>query len=432
MKVVKISKDNAAETASRLRSSGSTDGKIRQVVKEIVEMVRKEGDQALIRLASQLDHVALDRDGLVTTRDEMRLAVQDVSPGLVAGLKTLRQRILGVERRLHRRLSLSLSMGDCRIDVRPVALESVGCYAPGGLASYPSTVMMLGLPGHVAGVERLVLATPPRSSDDDKRLIMAAAYLAGFHEILWVGGAQAIAALAYGTEKVRPVQKIVGPGNRYVLEAKRFVSSDVGIDFTAGPTELLVVTDSNSPHSQAVLELAAQAEHSPDTLVGALALDGESEAKLLATISGLLKELPENSAAKNSLGDNGFICTADSWKAARKFINTLAPEHLLIYARISGRRLREIRNAGVVSYGPASSSVFLDYFAGPSHVLPTEGMASIRGGLSVLDFVKLLPTVRPTRRGLKRALKSMQQLILAERLPLHLRALKEAAGLDTS
>ncbi len=430
MKVMLVSRNNAAETALQLRTRAAGDSEIKEIVREIVEDVRKEGDEALIRLASQIDRVDLSLEELLTEREEMKESLQHLPPDLILALKTLRRNILAFERRIFKRLSISLNINGYAVNFRPIPLESVGCYAPGGLASYPSTIMMLGVPGSLAGVERLVLATPPRRNEADKRLVMAAAYLAGFHQILWAGGAQAIAALAYGTQRLRRVMKILGPGNRFVLEAKLLVSKEVTVDFTAGPTELLVVTDSHSPHGQAALELLAQAEHSPDTLVGAITLDAESGEQLLSKLNELLEKLPEGSAAKKSIADNGFICAADSWEAAARFINTLAPEHILVYARVGWRNLRMIRNAGVVSYGPASSSVFLDYYAGPSHVLPTEGMASIRGGLTVLDYVKLLPVVKPTKPSLAKALKNMRPLILAEGLPLHLRALEGALGHD--
>lgn len=430
MRVIRVSSEDASETASLLRASVASQPEISMTVKRIVEDVRRGGDDVLIRLAEQLDGVSLRRDELVSDREEAREAFESLSAELATSLRNLRRRILSFERRLHRRLFLSLSLGGCRIDVVPVPLESVGCYSPGGVASYPSSVLMMGVPGQVAGVERLVLATPPKRREEDRRTILAAAYLAGFREIIWAGGAQAIAALAYGTGSIKRVSKIVGPGNRYVLEAKRIVSGDVAVDFTAGPTELLVVVDSSSPFRQVALEMAAQAEHSRDTLVGAIALDIESEAALQREITNLLNQLPEASNARISLENNGFLCSADSWEAARKFINALAPEHLLFYAKIRGRKLREIRGAGVVSYGPKASSVFLDYYAGPNHVLPTDGVASIRGGLSVLDFVKLLPMVRPSKSVLRRAYREIRRLVESEGLPLHLRALEEAARFD--
>ncbi|MEM0381367.1 MAG: histidinol dehydrogenase [Nitrososphaerota archaeon] len=428
MRVEKISGENAAEVARLLRARGSQTGKISESVMEIIESVRREGDHALLRLAEELDGVHMSRDELISTRQEAREAFENSPERLVSAMKSLRRRLLRVEKRLYRRLSLKIVDGACSVEIRPVAIESIGCYAPGGSASYPSTVLMMGVPGLVAGVERLVLATPPRKREEDRRTVLAASYLAGYREILWAGGAQAIAALAYGTESVRRVEKIVGPGNRYVLEAKLAVSRDVAVDFTAGPTELLVVLDHSAPARQVALEMAAQAEHSPDTLIGALALDQESEAAILESLSDLLKHLPEDSQARVSLQRNGFVCTADSWEAAVRFINNLAPEHLLLYAKSERGSIKDIRSAGVVSYGRHPSGVFLDYYAGPNHVLPTDGVASIRGGLSVLDYVKLLTTVRPTRAGLRRALRDMRELIMAEGLPLHLRALEEVVG----
>lgn len=427
MRVVRISRENAAEAAQLIRAQASPPPDIIEAVEEIVKAVRREGDDALIRLAEQFDGVHLSRDELVSTMEEAREAYEAAPSKLILAMKRLRQRLLTFEKRLYKRLVLNIGSEGTRIEIRPAPLESVGCYAPGGSASYPSTVLMMGVPGSIAGVRRLTLATPPRKNEQDRRTVLAASYIAGFSEVLWSGGAQAIAALAYGTATVRSVKKIIGPGNRYVLEAKRVVSRDVAVDFAAGPTELLVVVDSSTPFRQAALEMAAQAEHSPDTLVGALALDSESEAGILESLSDLLKELPHYSPASTSLRSRGFVCTADGWDAASRFIEALAPEHLLIYAETGRKRLRDIRSVGVVSYGRNASGVFLDYYAGPSHVLPTDGWASIRGGLTVLDYVKLLPTVRPSKIALRRAYREMRELILAEGLPLHLKALEEAA-----
>lgn len=427
MRVVRISRENAAEVAQFLRAQAAPPPNVIEAVEEIVKAVRREGDDALIRMAEQFDGVRLSRDELLSTREEAREAYESAPSQLILAIKRLKQRILTIEKRLYKRLELNIYSGGTRIEVRPVPLESVGCYAPGGSASYPSTILMMGVPGLVAGVRRLTLATPPRKNEKDRRTVLAASYVAGFSEVLWSGGAQAIAALAYGTATVRSVKKIVGPGNRYVLEAKRIVSRDVAVDFAAGPTELLVVVDSSTPLRQAALEMAAQAEHSPDTLVGALALDAEAEAGILGSLSDLLRELPPDSHALTSLKAHGFVCTSEGWDAASQFIEALAPEHLLIYAEIGKGRLRDIRNAGVVSYGRNASGVFLDYYAGPSHVLPTNGWASIRGGLTVLDYVKLLPTVRSSKTSLKRAYRDIRELILAEGLPLHLKALEVAA-----
>lgn len=427
--MVRISRENAAEVARLIREHSSPPPEILETVEEIVRAVRREGDEALLRLAEQFDGVHLSRDELLSTREEAREAYEAAPSRLVSAMKSLRQRILMIENRIYGRLALNITIGGTRIEIRPIPLESVGCYAPGGSASYPSTILMMGVPGTVAGVGRLVLATPPRRGEEDRKTVLAASYIAGFSEVLWSGGAQAVAALAYGTATVRGVKKIMGPGNRYVLEAKRIVSRDVAVDFAAGPSELLVVVDSSTPFRRAALEMAAQAEHSPDTLVGALALDPESEAAILESLSDLLRELPQDSLASKSLNTRGFVCAADGWEAASRFINALAPEHLLVYAEIGRKGLKEIRSAGVVSYGRHPSGVFLDYYAGPSHVLPTDGWASIRGGLTVLDYVKLLPTVRASKTALRRAYREIRELISAERLPLHLKALEEAARL---
>jgi histidinol dehydrogenase len=426
--VTSISRSNAEAVAEEVRRASARPPELRERVREILESVRRGGDASLLRLAEELDGVRLARGELVSSRQEAREAFEGLSDPMREALLALRRRIERYERGLLGRLNLRASLGGCRVWLRPAPLDSVGCYAPGGHASYPSTVLMLGVPGSVAGVERLVLATPPRRSDRDREIVLAAAYAAGFGEVVWAGGAQAVAALAYGTESVRPVSKILGPGNAYVQEAKRLVGGDVGTDFPAGPTELLLVVDSESPFRQLGYELAAQAEHSPDTLVGAVALGEEAGEKLLQAVSRVVMELPEDSPAKKSISERGYLCIADSLEAAALFANRVAPEHLLIYAKIGPKSLRLFSSAGVVSYGAHASSVYLDYFAGPSHVLPTGGAARLRGGLTVLDYVRLVPYVRPLRGSVREALRRVGPLVEAEGLPIHLEALRRAAG----
>jgi histidinol dehydrogenase len=428
VRVVSIGLSNAVAVADEVRRSAASPPDIREATLRIVDEVRRRGDAALVELASELDGVALERSELVSSREEAREAFEALDGKTRSALLTLRRRIEAYESRLLSRLRVETRLGGCHIKLRPVPLESIGGYSPGGLATYPSTILMLGVPGLVAGVGRLVLATPPRKDARGRGVVLAAAYVAGFGEVLWAGGAQAVAALAYGTESVRPVEKVVGPGNLFVQEAKRLVAWDVGVDFAAGPTELVVVIDSGSPIEQAGYELLAQAEHSPDTLVGAVATDREAGEMLLKALERMVSGLPENAHARRSIMERGFICVAESLEAAASFTNRLAPEHLLVYARVGGRVLKLFKAAGVISYGRRASSAYLDYFAGPSHVLPTGGAARLRGGLSVLDYVRLVPYVKADKDGLKTAYLRMGPLIAAEGLPLHLEALRRSVG----
>ncbi|MDW8042054.1 MAG: histidinol dehydrogenase [Nitrososphaerota archaeon] len=407
--------------AGELRRTTSTvDAELLERARQIIEEVRARGDEALVELAYRYDRVQLTPSELTSYREEMRDAAEGVDSELLRSLKTLSGRVARLERMRLRRLRFSVRYPEgtvIRSEVRP--LDSVGCYAPGGRAVYLSTIVMMGVPASVAGVRRKVLATPPQPDERRRREVLAAAHVAGFDTVLWSGGAQAVAALAYGTRSVERVRKVIGPGNRYVVAAKLLLQSEVSIDFAAGPTELVVLFDSNSDLNSVALDLLAQAEHSPDTLVLAITTDRSAADELIERLRELTRELPEDSAVRVSLERTGPVLISQSWRSAMKFVNALSPEHLSIASNGLRALVKDLVNAGVVTMGRGMVSVVVDYFAGASHVLPTGGWAASKCTLSVLDFVRTVNVVTGNANVVRRASREVGVLALAEGLKFH-------------
>ncbi len=381
-----------------------------EAAERIIGQVRSEGDKALRELTKRFDGVELE--SFMVDREEMRRAYERFPHSPV--LKRLARRIKWVESRLLRRLRFNERTPDgFKVTMTPRPLNSVGCYIPGGLARYPSTMLMATVPAKVAGVSRVAAFTPPPADD----ATLAAAYIAGVDELYLIGGAQAIAAMAYGTESIKPVDKIVGPGGGYVAAAKLLVSRDVSIDFPAGPTELLVIADGGQRPGEIVRELMSQAEHSPDTMVGLLT----TSEKLARQVDKLLPEtasrVPRGEIILESWRRNGFISVCGSMDEAVETADRIAPEHLSIFSGKAGEIAGKVRNAGIISVN--SPSVLSDYVIGVSHILPTWRWARVRGGLSIIDFIKLVYVVNAPRRAIKGVEKDLKTLSMIEDLPNH-------------
>ncbi len=424
MKPMRVSGREVESLAREVRASVPTDRQIADAVRRIIAAVRERGDRALVEMAREFDGVEVDVDGLVSGRREMEEAAGQVEGRLLRSLRKLSARIRRLEEERLKRLAFRLRYPEGTVIEsvwRPIG--SVGCYAPGGRAPYVSTVLMLGVPATVAGVGRKVLATPPPKSEGARVTVLAAAWVAGFDEVLWSGGAQAIAALAYGTERFRPVEKVLGPGNRYVAEAKRQVQADVAVDMVAGPTELVALFDGRSEIPLVVEDLMAQAEHGPGTIVMAVTAEERAAEELASSLSSALRSLPEGSAVRENLSREWTVVVVDDWEEAVRLVDAVAPEHLSIASNGLRHLARKVRNAGAITVGKGVPSVLLDYFAGPSHVLPTGGWAKARGGLTVLDYVKLVHVVRAGPAVRSRASREVGLLAEVEGLPHHRRAL---------
>jgi histidinol dehydrogenase len=397
----------AAALIQKLEQRGAVNtARVEPVVRQVLADVRQVGDVALLQYAAKFD--ALEKDSsLRVPLEEMKAAWEATTPKLQAAMMVARGNILAfAEAQLPQEWTISPIAGvKTGQIVRP--LGSVGCYVPGGRYPLPSTLLMTVTPAQVAGVERIVVCSPKPA-----RETLAAAWLAGVTEFYRVGGAQAIAAMAYGTATVGRVDKIVGPGNLYVTAAKVLVSSECGIDMPAGPTEIVVTSEMGSAVGIAA-DLVAQAEHDPDTLA---VLITSSEALAQAVATEVKLQARGNTIAKQSLAAQGSIFVTATVREARELTNRLAPEHLTVDATSD---LKWIRNAGSVFVGNHSPQSMGDYVSGPNHVLPTGRVGRVRGGLSVMDFVKVITVQQYTRRGLKQMGQHAIALAEAEGLTGH-------------
>jgi histidinol dehydrogenase len=380
-------KDAAAMIEAIERRGASNTSKVEPVVRRILADVQKRGDAALRKYAAKFDGLQPGAP-LLVSRDETKAAWKATSPELQAAMRAAQANIRAfANSQMPKEWTISpaedVTTGQI---VRP--LESVGCYVPGGRYPLPSTLLMTVTPAQVAGVVRIVVCSPKPAPET-----LAAAWLAGVTEFYRVGGAQAIAALAFGTASIASVNKIVGPGNLYVTAAKILVSQECGIDMPAGPTEIVVCSETGNPAGIAA-DLVAQAEHDPE----ALAVLITSNAKLAEDVKSVVKtQSLGNSIAKQSLAAQGFIFVTESVTEARALTNRLAPEHLTVDTKAD---LQWVRNAGSVFIGDYSPQAMGDYLSGPNHVLPTGRVGRVRGGLSVMDFLKVITVQQYTRRAL--------------------------------
>jgi len=402
---MRILSGRAAEAQVRaIAARGNQLGKIESRVQRIVEDVRRRGDRALRRYAEQWDGLGA-KEAIRVSEREIAEAWKTASPELRRALQraaaNIRRFCQWQKPKEWRRTHDGISLGAL---VRP--LESVGCYVPGGRYPLVSTLLMTVIPAQVAGVKNIRVVSPNPQPE-----VLAAAGMLGVKEFFRVGGAQAIAALAYGTKTIAGVDKIVGPGNMFVTAAKKLVSFDCAIDMLAGPTEAVVVSDDGNPQFIAA-DMVCQAEHAPDTL----ALFITSKRKLAATVEACVKEMAgENPIARESLAKNGSVLVAASHRQAMDWANRIASEHITV----SRRDLLAIRNAGSVFVGDYSAQAAGDYASGPNHVLPTAGAARFRGGLSVMDFVKIITVQELSRSGLRKIAPTIQTLALTESLQAH-------------
>ena len=356
--------------------------------KRIVESVRKNGDRSLRRYARQFDSLS-PQTPLQISEAEMQAAWESTPHGLKQALKTAAKNIrIFAERQRPKGWDFTPAAGvKTGQRIRPIC--AVGCYVPSGRYPLPSTLLMTVIPAQVAGVERIVVVSPKPAPET-----LAAAALLGVKEMYRLGGAQAVAALAYGTESISRVDKIVGPGNAFVTAAKKLVAFDCAIDMLAGPTEIVVTSESGEPAGIAS-DLVAQAEHDPD----ALAIFITARAELAqAVVADVKQRVRSNKIAREAIARNGLVIVASSIEEARALTNALAPEHLTVDA---AEDLSWVKNAGSVFVGRHSAQPLGDYVSGPNHTLPTSGLARVRGGLSVMDFLKVITVQEYTAEGVR-------------------------------
>lgn len=397
---------------------------VEERVREVLQAVAAEGDAAVLAYTRRWDGVALQAGELRVGEKEIAAAYRAVEAGFLSALRHSRDHILAFHRRSVPHSWIHPEAGGRVTGQLYRPLARVGTYIPGGTAAYPSSVLMTALPARVAGVEEIVMVTPPRPDGSLNPYTLVAAAEAGVTEIYRVGGAQAVAALAYGTSSIRRVDKIVGPGNIYVATAKRLVYGLVDIDMVAGPSEVVIVADGTADPAWLAADLLSQAEHDPRAQALLLVTNQELAALVDMELAGQLRDLSRREMAARALEDNGAIVITDSTTAAIELANELAPEHLELVVADPWAYLGWVRNAGAVFLGPYTPEPVGDYLAGPSHVLPTGGTARFFSPLGVEDFMKRTSLIAYTRESLAAGAASIITLARLEGLDAHARAVE--------
>ncbi len=391
---------------------------ISDVVRNILARVRDEGDAALFALTKTFDRIDVTAQNIAITAEEIDGAVAAVAPDLMAALELAAERIRDFHAAQRPSDHEQVDADGNRTGWRYTAVEAAGLYIPGGRATYPSSVLMNAIPAKVAGVDRLVMVTPTPDGRLNP-LVLAAAKLAGVDEIYRVGGAQAVAALAYGTESIAPVDVITGPGNAYVAEAKRQLYGRVGIDMVAGPSEILVLADSGADADIVAADLLSQAEHDPSAQA-ILITDSMDLANAIGDrIQSNLNQISTREAASKSWDDHGAIITVPSLDAALPLVDALAPEHLALAVADPQAIFARVRHAGSVFMGYLTPEAIGDYVAGPNHTLPTGRRARFSSGLGVADFMKRTTWLDCSPDGFAAIGPAAARLAEAEGLPAH-------------
>lgn len=399
--------------ALRREAGADVDHRVAGILKE----VRERGNSALLEYTEELDDNRLTPSGMRVSLDRQRDAMESCDPDTIKALELARERIDAFHREQVPRDHETTDALGIRMGYRWTAIDGAGLYVPGGTAAYPSSVLMNAVPAKVAGVKRLVMTVPaPGGHLND--LVLAAAYIAGIDEVYQVGGAQAIAAMAYGTETIAPVDKISGPGNAYVASAKRQVFGTVGIDSIAGPSEVLIVADGGDPAVLAA-DLLAQSEHDKAAQAILLTDDPQLGQAVAQAVEHHLRQLPRTEIAGASWRDFGAVITVGSLGEAPDIVNRVAPEHLELAVADPDRLVPEIRHAGAIFLGHQTPEAVGDYVGGPNHVLPTDRCARYASGLSVLDFMKRTTLLSCSAAGLQAIGPAAVTLARAEGLDAH-------------
>jgi len=400
-----------------------TNKQVESNVKAIVNTVVKNGDAALITLTEQFDEARLEAKDLQVTSREIKDAYNEVSQEQVAALKFMKNKVSAFEKLTLKQAGFKTSSEGITVQnvLRPI--ESVGCYVPGGQAAYPSTLVMTAVPAKTAGVPRIVVCSPPNAEGEVTPLVLVAADICEVNEVYKVGGAQAIAALAYGTETIKPVKKIVGPGSKYVTVAKVLVSKDVAIDMPAGPSEVLVLADETANPQFIAFDMISQAEHGGDSVAGLITTSEKTALQVQENLVEFAVSAPRGEMVLEALGKYGFIIVCSSMDEAVALVNRFAPEHLEVVAA-DAEVLAEKLTAGLILVGPYSPVALSDYGSGTNHVLPTGGFAQAFSGLSALDFTRRVSIVECSKAGLEKVKGNIKVMTEAENLPNHSKAIE--------
>jgi len=386
----------------------------------ILEEVRRDGDKALVRLARDLDGAAISQVGVPI--EELARAWDALAPAQRAALEAARSNIRRFQEAIYGESSKMVAGFGRQLEMRLVPVRRVGLYVPGGRAAYPSSVLMAAIPARVAGVGEIVVCTPPDKHGNPHPSILAACHLAGIKEVHRAGGAQAIAAMAYGTATIKPVDLIVGPGNQYVTHAKRLVYGQVGIDQLAGPTELVIIADETARADWVAADLLAQAEHDPHAACVLLTLAPTLGDQVVAELQRQLATLPTAETCRAALSQYGLVAVCADVDEAAAVAESLAPEHLEVHTRAPESVAAKVPSAASTFVGPFAPEAAGDYVSGPSHVLPTGGTARFTSGLSVHSFLVRKNRITYQREGLLNEAASIVAFARLEGMEAHARS----------
>ena len=420
MRIIKLNEQSRANIlADLLKRDPNNYSAYEDTVQAIVDDVRARGDEALFEYTKKFDGAELSADNIRVTQAEIQEALSQVDPNLLAVMKKSMKNIREYHEKQKQYSWFDSKPNGTILGQKVTALSSVGVYVPGGKAAYPSSVLMNIIPAEVAGVEKIVMVTPPGKDGKVNPVTLIAAHLAGATEVYKVGGAQAIAALAFGTKSIPRVNKIIGPGNIFVALAKKAVYGHVSIDSIAGPSEILVLADETANPRFVAADLLSQAEH--DELASAILVTTSMELaeKVSAEAEAFVQNLSRKAILEKSLENYGYILVADSMEDAIETANAIASEHLEIVTKNPFEVMTKIQNAGAIFMGEYSSEPLGDYFAGPNHVLPTNGTAKFFSPLGVDDFIKKSSIIYYSREALEAVHTDIESFAEAEHLTAH-------------
>ncbi|MDD6225105.1 MAG: histidinol dehydrogenase [bacterium] len=423
MRTVKLTKDTISNILEgMLKRSPNSYGEYEKTVGDILDKVKTQGDKALFEFTKKFDKFDLNADNIRVTEQEIRQAYDSFDRELLEIIRTSKENIRKFHQRQLQNSWFTSEADGTFLGQKVTPIQKAGVYVPGGKAAYPSSVLMNIIPAKVAGVEKIVMTTPCSSEGVVNPAVLVAANEAGADEIYKVGGAQAIGALAFGTESIPKVDKIVGPGNIYVALAKKAVYGHVNIDSVAGPSEILIIADKTANPRYVAADLLSQAEH--DELASAILITTDSELarQVSEQVDIFTNQLERKEIIQKSLNNFGYILIAEDLDEAIETANAIASEHLEIVTENPFEVMTKIRNAGAIFLGENSCESLGDYYAGPNHVLPTNGTARFFSPLSVDDFIKKSSVIYYSRNALQSAYKNVEKFAKAERLTAHANA----------
>jgi histidinol dehydrogenase len=392
-------------------------------VKAIINQVKADGDRALVEFAQRFDKAELDLRGLRIKPAEIKEAYTKTSPNQISALKFMKDKVSTFQKQLLPQIDIKTTNDGISVQTVLRPIESIGCYVPGGQAAYPSSLIMTAVPAKVAGVPRIVVCSPSDVNGKVNPLVLVAADICGVDEVYKVGGAQAVAALAYGTKTIKPVRKIVGPGSKYVTAAKVLVSTDVAIDMPAGPSEVVILADESADARLIAYDMISQAEHGGDSVAGLITTSETLAETVEENLAKLAASAERSEKISESLTKYGFIIVCSEVEEMINLSNQFAPEHLEVMTG-NAKELAQKLVAGLILIGPYSPVALSDYGSGTNHVLPTSGFAQSFSGLSAFDFVRRVSIVESGRTGLERVKDSIKVMTEVENLPNHFKAIQ--------